>query len=423
MPDIIMCLLTNLFRIILIDRCVSFFVEEHADGRKRFFVCACFYLINAVTFLAFHTVWINMLCNLAGICAIVWLYTKSVRSILFVSGTVYLVNCGCDVAATSLFVTYRDGESFSQIYSVLSVLLFFICVLLIKKMITTHKSTETVHSFQLLFMPLCSITVIILLIYFGDCSHIGLAIVSVGLLVMNYLMLYLYNQMLLTAAQKYETKLLQTQVSEYANQLKIILRGEEKMKALRHDMKHHLNELTLLANKHEVSEIQDYLDQMKLFVQNQDELIASGNMEIDSVLNYMLQKAKRELETVTIKVALPEKVRHSFDVNVLLGNLLENAIEAARETDNKYLSICVTLKKGVLRIKIENSFLASHLIRKHEPGKIPVLLTSKPSADQHGIGLGNVKKIVEKYNGTMEITTQIDIFCVNLILYMAKMEK
>ena len=188
-------------------------------------------------------------------------------------------------------------------------------------------------------------------------------------------------------------------------------------------MKHHLNELMLLANKHEVSEIQNYLDQMKLFVQNPDELIASGNMEIDSVLNYMLQKAKRELKTVTIKVALPEKVSHSFDVNVLLGNLLENAIEAARETDNKYLSVCVTLKKGVLRIKIENSFLASRLIRKNEQGKIPVLLTSKPSADQHGIGLGNVKKIVEKHNGTMEITTQNNIFCVNLILYMAEMEK
>ncbi len=423
MPDVIMCLLTNLFRIFLIDRCVSFFMEEYADGRKRFLVCACFYLINAATFLAFHTVWLNMLCNLAGICAIARLYTKSVRSILFVSGTVYLVNCGCDVAATSLFVTYRDGESFSQIYAVLSVLLFFMCVLLIKRILTARKGMETVPSFQLLFMPLCSITVVILLIYFGGCSHIGLVIVSVGLLVMNYLMLYLYNQLLLTTAQKYETKLLQTQVSEYANQLKIILRGEEKIKALRHDMKHHLNELTLLAKKHEVSEIQNYLDQMKQFVENQDELIASGNMEIDSVLNYMLQKAKRELETVTIKVALPEKVRHSFDVNVLLGNLLENAMEAARETDKKYLSVRVALKKGVLRIKIENSFLPSCLIRGNEQGKPPALLTSKASADSHGIGLGNVKKIVEKYNGTMEITTRNDIFCVNLILYMAKMEK
>ena len=42
--------------------------------------------------------------------------------------------------------------------------------------------------------------------------------------------------------------------------------------------------------------------------------------------------------------------------------------------------------------------------------------------EQHGIGLKNVKKIVEKYNGTMAVTAQEGIFCVNLLLYMARME-
>ena len=98
-------------------------------------------------------------------------------------------------------------------------------------------------------------------------------------------------------------------------------------------MKHHLNELTLLANKYDVAEIREYIGQMRSFMENPDELIASGNMEIDSVLNYMLQKAEKDLKTVDIKVMLPEKVQHSFDVNVLLGNLLENAIEAAERTE------------------------------------------------------------------------------------------
>lgn len=422
MLDIIICASTNLFRIFLIDRCVSFLIGEHADGKKRFLVCACFYVINTITFLAFHTVWINMVCNIIGIGVIVWLHTKSVRTLLFVTGTIYLVNCGCDVVATSLFVNYRDGVAYNQIYAAISVLLFFMCELLIEKIITIHKKMEDVQNFSLFLMPVCAIVVIGLLIYFGDCSGTGIVIVSVGILIMNYFMLYLYNLLLHSISQKYEMEMLKTQVSEYANQLEIILCGEEKIKALRHDMKHHLNELILLANKHEVSEIQEYIDQMKIFVQNPDELVASGNMEIDSVLNYMLQKAKRELENVTVKVALPEKISHSFDINVLLGNLLENAIEAARKTDNKYLSVLVTLKRGVLRIKIENSFLDSHIIPKKEPGKAAMFLTTKPFADQHGIGLSNVKKIVEKYNGTIEITPQDGIFCVNLIMYMARLE-
>lgn len=422
MLDFMLCALTNFFRIFLIDRCVSIFLEISVNQKKKYIICGCFYIINTFLFWEFHTVWINMICNLIGISAIVWLYTKSVKINLFVTGTIYLINCGCDVAATSLFINYQDGESYNQIYAVISFFMIFICELVIEKIITIHKDTEAVQNVSLVFMPICSIVVIALLIYSGTCEDIGLTIVSIGLLIANFLMLYLYNLLLHSILQQYETERLKTQLQVYANQLNVILQGEEKLKALRHDMKHHLNELMLLANKHDAAEIQEYIDQMKLFLENPDELVASGNLEIDSVLNYMLQKAEKELKTVDVKVMLPEKVKHSFDINILLGNLLENAIEASKKTENKYLSIHIALKRGILKIKIENSFESPCILQEEQQGKYVVLKTTKPFADQHGIGLKNVKKIVEKYNGTMEVTTQDGIFCVNLILYMARME-
>lgn len=418
MLDMILCALTNLFRIVLIDRCVSVFLGADAERKKRYIVCGVFYILNTVLFLSFHTVWINMACNLIGISAIVCLYTKSVRTNLFVTGAIYLINCGCDVAATSLFINYRDGVEHSQVYAVISFFLIFICELVIEKMITVHKGTETVQNVSLILMPVCSIALIGLLIYSDSCGDTGCAIVSIGLVIMNFLTLYLYNLLSQSISQKYETEMLKTQVQEYANQLEITLQGEEKIKALRHDMKHHLNELMLLANRYDVPEIQEYIEQMKTFASNPDEIVASGNMEIDSVLNYMLQKAEKELESVAVQVTLPEKIKHSFDINVLLGNLLKNAIEAARETDKKYLNVYITLTKGVLKIMIENSFFESKMIRKRQSENQEILMTSKPSADMHGIGLKNVKKIVEKYNGTMTITSKDGIFCVNLLLYM-----
>lgn len=421
MPDFMLCALINLFRIFLIDRCVSAFLGIDADKKKKYMICGCFYVINTALFWEFHTVWINMICNLMGIAAIVWLYTKSVKTNLFITGTVYLVNCGCDVAATSLFISYRDGEVYNQIYAVVSLFLIFICELVIEKMIAIHKETEAVQNVSLVLMPICSIIVIALLIYSGTCTDIGLVIVSMGLLAANFLMLYLYNLLLYSISRQYEMEMLKTQVQVYANQLNVIMQGEEKIKALRHDMKHHLNELMLLANKFGIAEIQEYIGQMKAFLQNPNELISSGNLEIDSVLNYMLQKAEKELTTVDIKVMLPENVRHSFDINVLLGNLLENAIEAAGKTENKYLSVRITLKRGILKVKIENSFKSSRILWEEQKGKDTVVKTTKPAKGQHGIGLKNVKKIVEKYNGTMAVTTQGGIFCVNLLLYMARM--
>lgn len=422
MLDFIICALTNLFRIFLIGRCASIFLGADVDKKKKHIVYGCFFVINTVLFWEFHTVWINMICNLMGIGAIVWLYTKSVRTNLFITGTIYLVNCGCDVAATSLFVNYRDEGAYNQIYAVISFFLIFMCELVIEKMITIHKDAEDAQNISLVLMPICSSIVIILLIYTDTCTGIGLTIVSIGLLIANFLMLYLYNLLLHSISQQYEMEMLKTQLQAYANQLNVVLRGEEKIKALRHDIKHHLNELMLLANKHDVAEIQKYIDEMNSFLKNPNEIVSSGNLEIDSVLNFMLQKAEKELKTVDIKVMLPEKVRHSFDINVMLGNLLENAIKAAGKTENKYLSVHIKLKRGILKVKIENSFESSCILRKEQNRKDTILKTTKPFTEQHGIGLKNVKKIVEKYNGTMAVTAQKGIFCVNLLLYMARME-
>ncbi len=422
MLDFMICALTNLFRIFLIGRCASIFLGVDVDKKKKHIVYGCFYVINTVLFWEFHTVWINMICNLMGIGAIVWLYTKSVRTNLFITGTIYLVNCGCDVAATSLFVNYRDGGAYNQIYAVISLFLIFMCELVIEKMITIHKDAEDAQNISLVLMPICSIIVITLLIYTDTCTDIGLTIVSIGLLIANFLMLYLYNLLLHSISQQYEMEMLKTQLQAYANQLNVVLRGEEKIKALRHDIKHHLNELMLLANKHDVAEIQKYIDEMNSFLKNPNEIVASGNLEIDSVLNFMLQKAEKELKTVDIKVMLPEKVRHSFDINVMLGNLLENAIDAAGKTENKYLSVHIKLKRGILKVKIENSFESSCTLCEEQNRKDTILKTTKPFTEQHGIGLKNVKKIVEKYNGTMAVTAQEGIFCVNLLLYMARME-
>lgn len=422
MLDFMICALTNLFRIFLIGRCASIFLGVDVDKKKKHIVYGCFYVINTVLFWEFHTVWINMICNLMGIGAIVWLYTKSVRTNLFITGTIYLVNCGCDVAATSLFVNYRDGGAYNQIYAVISFFLIFMCELVIEKIITIHKDAEDAQNISLVLMPICSIIVITLLVYTDTCTDIGLTIVSIGLLIANFLMLYLYNLLLHSISQQYEMEMLKTQLQAYANQLNVVLRGEEKIKALRHDIKHHLNELMLLANKHDVAEIQKYIDEMNSFLKNPNEIVASGNLEIDSVLNFMLQKAEKELKTVDIKVMLPEKVRHSFDINVMLGNLLENAIDAAGKTENKYLSVHIKLKRGILKVKIENSFESSCTLCGKQNRKDTILKTTKPFTEQHGIGLKNVKKIVEKYNGTMAVTAQEGIFCVNLLLYMARME-
>ena len=413
--------ITNFLRIYLIYRFVNIFFEKTEEKRERIFlVCVCFYVTNTALFWIFHTVWINIICNLVGIGAIVRLYTKSLKTNLFVTASIYLINMGCDVASTMLFIQYEDGQRFDQVYEVVSVFMILVCLILAGKIITIHRNAEQTQNTALILVPLCSIAVLWLLIYSETCEEVGIAIVAMGLLVTNFFMLYLYNQLLHSILQKYETEMLKNQVQIYANQLDVIFHSEEKVKALWHDMKHHMNELKLMAGKYDAVDIQDYIDHMEYFLHNPREIVSSGNVEIDSVLNYMLQRAKEELKTVTVKVILPEEIKHSFDLNILLGNLLENAIEAAERTENKYLNVSITLQKGILRIRIDNSFVTESTSYKEERDGSRILQTTKKRKELHGIGLKNVKKIVESYNGNMEIHMENDIFSVNIILYMSQ---
>jgi sensor histidine kinase YesM len=335
-----------------------------------------------------------------------------------VTATIYLINVGCDVAETELFINYRDGEAHSQVYAAVTVFLIFVCELITEKIVTSHDNTDMNPKISLILVPLCGIAVMCVLTYSNACTDVGLAIVSMGLLVINFLMLYLYNLLLHSITQQYENELLRQKLQVYANQLDVIMQSEEKIKILRHDMKHHMNEIKLIANRCDIAEIQEYINHMEEYIQNPNEIVASGNVEIDSVLNYMLQKANKELKNVVVNVSLPEGIKHSFDINVVLGNLLENAIEAARQTDEKYLRVDITLNRGVLRIEIENSYTASDIVQE-EKGIGRYFLTTKEKKEQHGIGLKSVSKIVEENNGTMEVTPLDKIFRVNLILYVS----
>lgn len=425
MKDLIICVATNLFRIYLISRFIRIFLGDEEDENcggwiKHMLAYGGFFLINTAAYLAFHTVWINIACNLVGIGLIVLTYTRSIKMVLFVTCSVYMINMGCDTISTLLFVNYKDGLGFSQIYEVVTVFLIFICEILTERIVDVRRKVQNIRNISLGLVPLCSIGMLCVLIYPESSTETGLVISSIGLILVNFFIFYLYNMLSDSLIHQYENEILRQEIQGYANQLDVVLQGEEKVKGLRHDMKHHMNELKILAAKGENEAIEEYISKMQEFITNPNEIVSSGNLEIDSVMNYMLRRAKDELRTVNVNVRLPKSVVHFFDINVILSNLLENSIEAARQTEEKRLDVNVELQQGFLRIQIENSYNGKTVFNKEKGYRR--LLTTKKGKGLHGIGLENVRKMVEKYDGIMEISPEGNRFCVTLILYMSEVK-
>lgn len=428
MTNIVICGLTNLFRVYLISRFIKVFLrdEEDAndeldcnDSRRLIHVLAyvCFFLINTGMYLIFHLALVNFLCNIVGIGLIVLTYTKSIKMNLFVTGSVYLIHMGCDTISTFLFVNYRDGDGFNQFFEVITVFLILICELLTERIVATRHHKQNVRNLSLSLVPLCSIGMFCAMVYTGSVTEKGIIITSVGLILINFLVYYLYNILSNMLLIEFENRMLRQRVQDYAGQMNILLQDDEKVKALRHDMKHHLNELKILAARKGNRAIEEYIDDMGEFLANPNEIVSSGNAEIDSLMNYMLRRARQELTIVNVDVHLPSEVSHIFDINVILGNLLENAIDAAAQTKEKRLDFRLELTQGFLRLQIENSYNGQ---MKQDRGK---LLTTKTGQGLHGIGLENVRKIVEKYDGKMEIHPGENRFSVMLILYMPKIKE
>lgn len=410
------CSITNLFRILIIRRFMKkLFYDKNIDFKVEIFIYGMFFIINTVSYLIFHLPIINLLTNLMGLLLITLLYTKVLSEIFLFITLVYIVNMGCDFVAISLFVDYKIGKEFNQFYVIVTVLLLLISELVVEKIMTVRKNTELEfsHSLALSIVPLCSIILLFFLQFDNIHNNQMLVLVGIGFLIINFFVFYLYNEIEGSYIEKHEKELLKQRVAIYANQLDVILQSENNIRSLQHDMKHHLNELNILAKKIDAVQIITYLKAMDEFIINPDEVAASGNKDIDSILNYLIQKARKNLKEVNVSLRIPEKIAHSFDIIIILGNLLENAIEAALKSEEKKLDISIQLKKSILSVDVLNSYTGV-IIEKDKK-----LQTSKREREYHGIGLENVRKIVDKYNGLMEYSYEDGIFHTNLILYMS----
>lgn len=412
MKDIILCIITNFFRIYLIVKFIQIFLGQSKLNRLNKIWVFVFFTVNTSLYLIFHLSWINIICNLIGVSLLVLMYTNSIKMLFYMTFAINALNICCDNIAVRFFVEYREGEPFSQLCVIITDLLFLICVIVTDKIVKNRKDMDNYLETKLIFVPLCSIFIVWFMIIINSKPDIGIIITSIGLLIINFFVFYLYDMQASNMTQKYENEFLKHKMLTYTNQINIILNTEDKVRTLKHDLKHHINELQILANKKDIYAIQKYLHNMNDYIENPDEVISSGDFEVDSLLNYMLRKAQNEHLLVNTKIVLPKEVCKTFDITAILGNLLDNAIEAARQTTDKILNISISLKQGVLRIEIENSYNGP-LINDEKN-----IATTKNNKNDHGIGLNSVKQIVEKQNGILKVYTRDNLFCIRLILYI-----
>ena len=164
--------------------------------------------------------------------------------------------------------------------------------------------------------------------------------------------------------------------------------------------------------KHKVLVIKHWLDEGKIeelkdFIENESETLAqkiyyikTGNEVVDAIINTKQNLAEKKGINFSVNVKIPpECIVSDIDFVCIFGNLIDNAIEACETQSEKRIEIIVKEIKKLLIIKVINSY----------KGKLPdKLSTTKKEKRFHGIGLKNVKSILEKYDGTYQMIKEDD---------------
>lgn len=206
---------------------------------------------------------------------------------------------------------------------------------------------------------------------------------------------------------------------EVMNQLEIYDRQiHEKQKVMdevrktKHDMKNNMIYLQNLL-KANPEEAEKYLEKfIGKTTKKTDEFSKSGNFSIDSMLNYKNMIAKSKGLSLILEEQTPINLPYeNSDLCVILGNLLDNAIEAAENSENKEIDVRIVYVKNKLKITVKNYYTGK--IKKDTGGNF---ISTKSDTKNHGIGLQSVTRIVDAYGGVMEVRTDHSVFQVDIII-------
>lgn len=224
---------------------------------------------------------------------------------------------------------------------------------------------------------------------------------------------WLYDFIVRSLSDAYEKILLKKENQYYESQLKNMEQSTAAWKKLRHDLKNHFIVLKGMLDLGEEEQAKTYLDD---FIQNEfgnKREVQSGNTAIDSILNYKMLEAGQHSVMLDLDVQIPERLAVSSQaMSVILGNAIDNAIEAAKETEERCVSVILQYTKGRLLIQISNPYS-----KELQTGTSGEYLTQKAEKENHGFGLKSIKDVVEKNGGVMNIEEKEGRFILTILLY------
>lgn len=185
---------------------------------------------------------------------------------------------------------------------------------------------------------------------------------------------------------------------------------EKETKKFRHDLKSHMEMISSLAKECQYERMNAYLEQMNIRIDDFGNVVTVQNGIVDAIINQYYAKAQSCGVSMDVKGRFPvDCAIDAFDLCTIFSNVLSNALEAAKETEEKYILVECVYTEMTIMIIVSNSYKPDAV---NGGGQWK---TRKADLDYHGYGLENIKDSVKKYKGGLDIETKDNIFSLRIL--------
>jgi len=187
-----------------------------------------------------------------------------------------------------------------------------------------------------------------------------------------------------------------------------------KNRALMHDLNNHAIAMHALAVNGEYEELVQYIDTFSQKVKDNMFPVHTGNLVLDALLADKYHRAsKRNIPVLFEKVQYSADIRNE-DLCIVVGSLFDNAIEEnekCRNAAQRKISICILSEEHSLSITVKNPLFHEMKIKNGLPA------SDKLDVEHHGMGLKNVRRICDQYQGTLTWNISEQKFSITASLY------
>lgn len=294
-------------------------------------------------------------------------------------------------------------------------LLTFIFVVLVQRFRKVGKYELLPFRYWLILCLIPIGTFIVLFTIFSRsyATDILVIISIISVFAINLFAFYLSDLVSTLMEQDMERRILEKQESYYEQQLQMMESALEHYRIIKHDLRNKLTPLNDLAEMRDYDALTTRLADLTEICEIETVYSSSGNNVVDSLLNFKLQSVEEKEIDVSTSMNIPADLPIPlFDMSALLGNIIDNALEATDYVEEKRIKIDIDYSNGLLICAVTNSY-DGHLKRDNRG-----IVSRKDNTSKHGHGLKSIQTIVDKYKGQIDIHFTDKMFTIKVLLYI-----